>query len=44
MVGAHDERVSAVLRDAAPTVVLTTSSISPLVAPYVEPQAAGPPP
>ena len=42
MVGAHDERVSAVLRDAAPTVVLTTSSIADLVAPYVEPQTAGP--
>jgi fatty acid CoA ligase FadD28 len=44
MVGAHDERVSAVLRDAAPTVVLTTSSISPLVAPYVEPQTGRPTP
>jgi acyl-CoA synthetase (AMP-forming)/AMP-acid ligase II len=38
MVGAHDERVGAVLRDAAPTVVLTTSSIANQLAPYVEPQ------
>ena len=44
MVGAHDERVSAVLRDAAPTVVLTTSAISALLAPYVEPQAGRPTP
>jgi acyl-CoA synthetase (AMP-forming)/AMP-acid ligase II len=35
MVGAHDDRVNAVLRDAAPTVVLTTSSIASTVTPYV---------
>ncbi|MBB5160258.1 AMP-binding protein [Mycobacterium sp. AZCC_0083] len=37
MVGASDERVTAVLRDAAPTVVFTTSSIADTVAPYVQP-------
>ncbi|MET0452982.1 MAG: AMP-binding protein [Mycobacterium sp.] len=37
MIGAHDERVGAVLQDAAPTVVLTTSSIANVVAPYLEP-------
>jgi long-chain fatty acid adenylyltransferase FadD28 len=36
MVGASDERVTAVLRDAAPTVVFTTSSIVDGVAPYVQ--------
>jgi long-chain fatty acid adenylyltransferase FadD28 len=36
MVGASDERVTAVLRDAAPTVVFTTSSIVDSVAPYVQ--------
>ncbi|KUI40292.1 AMP-binding protein [Mycobacterium sp. GA-2829] len=38
MPGVHDERTSAVLRDAAPTVVLTTSSIGAMVAEYTEPQ------
>jgi long-chain fatty acid adenylyltransferase FadD28 len=37
MVGASDERVTAVLRDAAPTVVFTTSAIADTVAPYVQP-------
>lgn len=32
--GAHDERVVAVLRDAQPTVILTTSEVAGLVAPY----------
>jgi fatty acid CoA ligase FadD28 len=36
MVGASDERVTAVLRDATPTVVFTTSSIVDGVAPYVQ--------
>jgi len=34
MMGAHDERVTAVLRDAAPAVILTTSAIVDNVAPY----------
>ena len=37
MVGASDERVTAVLRDAAPTVVFTTSAIADTVAPYLQP-------
>lgn len=32
--GAHDERVAAVLRDARPSVILTTSQIAGSVAPY----------
>jgi fatty acid CoA ligase FadD28 len=44
MVGAHDERVTAVLRDAAPTVVFTTSPIADVVAGYVQPQGDGPAP
>ncbi|KHO21944.1 AMP-binding protein [Mycolicibacterium setense] len=36
MAGAHDERVSAVLRDAAPTVLLTTSAVAGDVAPYAQ--------
>ena len=42
MVGASDERVTAVLRDAAPTVVFTTSSIVDGVAPYVQPSGDRP--
>ncbi len=38
--GVHDERVSAVMRDAAPTVVLTTSSIGAMVAEYAAPEDA----
>lgn len=38
MPGVHDERISAVLRDSAPTVVLTTSSISAVVTEYLTPQ------
>jgi acyl-CoA synthetase (AMP-forming)/AMP-acid ligase II len=38
MSGIHDERVSAVLRDASPSVILTTSSLETLVAPYAVPQ------
>ena len=44
MVGAHDERVSAVLRDAAPTTVLTTSAIANTVVPYVQSAADRPAP
>jgi fatty acid CoA ligase FadD28 len=44
MVGASDERVSAVMRDAAPTVVFTTSSIADGVAPYVQPSDDRPAP
>ncbi|BBZ28362.1 putative fatty-acid--CoA ligase fadD25 [Mycolicibacterium madagascariense] len=36
--GAHDERVSAVLRDARPTVVLTTANTAADVAPYATAQ------
>lgn len=36
--GAHDERVAAVLRDARPTVILTTAEIAGAVAPYATPQ------
>ena len=35
MAGAHDERVNAVVQDAAPTVVLTTSAVADAVAGYV---------
>ncbi|GFG64900.1 putative fatty-acid--CoA ligase fadD21 [Mycobacterium kubicae] len=38
--GSHDERVSAVLADTTPTVVLTTSAIEETVAPYVTRQNA----
>ncbi len=44
MVGAHDERVNAVLRDAAPTVVFTTSAVTDTVSGYVQPQSDGPAP
>lgn len=44
MVGAHDERVGAVLGDAAPTVVLTTSPIADVVSAYLEPQGDRPTP
>ena len=33
--GAHDERVSAVLADTAPTVILTTKAVAPSVAEYL---------
>ena len=36
--GPHDERVSAVLRDSKPTVILTTAATASVVAPYAEPQ------
>ncbi|OBG47592.1 acyl-CoA synthetase [Mycolicibacterium fortuitum] len=44
MVGNHDERVTAVLRDAAPSVVLTTSAIAETVAPYAIAQDGNPAP
>ena len=44
MIGAHDERVTAVLRDAAPTVILTTSAISETVTPYAVAQDGKPAP
>jgi acyl-CoA synthetase (AMP-forming)/AMP-acid ligase II len=42
--GASDERVSSVLRDASPSVILTTSAVRGNVAEYVEPQPDGPAP
>jgi acyl-CoA synthetase (AMP-forming)/AMP-acid ligase II len=44
MVGAHDERVGAVLLDAAPAVVLTTSSVAGVVAPYLQARGDRPTP
>ena len=44
MMGAHDERVSAVLRDALPTVLLTTADTAAAVAPYATSQDGGPVP
>ncbi|MBU9764972.1 AMP-binding protein [Mycobacterium sp. TNTM28] len=41
MAGAHDERVNAVMNDAAPTVILTTSAVAAEVAPYAQAGAAG---
>ena len=35
-IGSHDERVSAVLADTAPSVILTTSAVAPSVTEYVE--------
>ena len=42
--GASDERVRSVLRDASPSVILTTSAVMGNVAEYVEPQPDGPAP
>ena len=36
MVGQHDERVSAVIKDSAPSVILTTSAVAGTVAEYVQ--------
>lgn len=41
MAGAHDERVNAVLRDAAPTVLLTTSAVAGEVAVYAQAAEGG---
>ncbi|BCP04769.1 AMP-binding protein [Mycobacterium paraintracellulare] len=42
--GVSDERVSSVLRDASPTVVLTTSAAAETVANYVKSESGGPVP
>ena len=42
--GANDERVSSVLRDASPSVILTTSAVMGNVAEYVKSQPDGPAP
>lgn len=44
MVGVHDERVNAVLQDAAPTVILTTSAVVDAVADYAQPRDGQPAP
>ncbi|WP_102143810.1 AMP-binding protein [Mycobacterium hubeiense] len=41
--GAHDERVGAVLRDASPTAILTTSSVVANVTEYAQAQGDSPP-
>lgn len=41
-VGVHDERVTAVLRDASPSVILTTSAVVESVIPYAQPSSADP--
>ncbi|MDT5337224.1 MAG: hypothetical protein QOD90_2729 [Mycobacterium sp.] len=43
-VGAHDERVAAVVRDARPTVILTTADTAAAVAPYATSQDGDPAP
>ena len=44
MVAIHDERVTAVLRDASPSVILTTSAVVENVVPYARPSADNPAP
>lgn len=44
MFGVHDERVTAVLRDSAPTIILTTSAVADVVAEYAVAQGDQPPP
>ncbi|MCV7422841.1 AMP-binding protein [Mycobacterium yunnanensis] len=44
MVGAHDERVAAVVRDAQPTVLLTTANTAAAVEPYAVSQDGRPAP
>jgi long-chain fatty acid adenylyltransferase FadD28 len=44
MVGIHDERVTAVLQDASPSVILTTSAVVANVIPYSRPSADTPAP
>ena len=41
LVGSHDERVSAVLADTSPSVILTTSAVAPSVTEYVEELTGG---
>lgn len=43
-VAIHDERVTAVLQDASPSVVLTTSAVAESVVPYAKPSEDGPGP
>lgn len=43
-VGVHDERVSAVLRDASPAAILTTTAVVDSVVPYAQPSADQPAP
>jgi long-chain fatty acid adenylyltransferase FadD28 len=43
-VAIHDERVTAVLRDASPSVILTTSAVVENVVPYAQPFADNPAP
>lgn len=40
--GIHDERVTAVLRDASPSAILTTSAVVENVVPYAQPSAGNP--
>jgi fatty acid CoA ligase FadD28 len=42
LAGIHDERITAVLRDASPTAVLTTSAVAHSVAPYTAGDAQAP--
>jgi acyl-CoA synthetase (AMP-forming)/AMP-acid ligase II len=42
--GTHDDRVAAVMRDARPTVILTTADAAGAVAPYATAEGAGTPP
>jgi acyl-CoA synthetase (AMP-forming)/AMP-acid ligase II len=42
MVGVHDERVTAVLRDTSPTTVLTTSKVAAQIGEYITPTAGHP--
>jgi long-chain fatty acid adenylyltransferase FadD28 len=44
MVGIHDERVTEVLRDSSPSIILTTSSAIESVVPYAEPSGGTPAP
>ncbi|MDO0976858.1 AMP-binding protein [Mycolicibacterium frederiksbergense] len=40
MVGQHDERVSAVIKDSAPSLILTTSAVAATVAEYAKTESA----
>jgi fatty acid CoA ligase FadD28 len=42
--GASDERASSVMRDASPTVVLTTSAVAPHLGEYIKPEPGEPAP
>ncbi len=43
-VGIHDERVTAVLRDASPSAILTTSAVVENILPYAQPSEGNPAP